>query len=129
EVMRLAWVWLAAISLTAIPVAAASVELSLKRAVQLAISPEGNTRVQLSGEALKQAQSRSLQSRAALLPDLSAAYTEQNLTRNLGALGIHLTSPIPGFQIPQFVGPFTTLDGRVSATQSVFDISAYRRYQ
>ena len=122
--MRLVWLWLAAIPLTAAPV-----ELSLKRAVQLAVSPEGNTRVQLSAEALKQAQSRSLESRAALLPDISGVYTEQNLTRNLAALGIHLTSPIPGFQLPQFVGPFTTLDARVSGTQSVFDISAYRRYQ
>src|SRR5260370_27196637 len=126
--MRLVWLLLAAAPLTA-SLGAAPVELSLKRAVQLAVSPEGNTRVQLSGEALKQAQSKSLQSRASLLPDLSAAYTEQNLTRNLGALGIHLASPFPGFQIPQFVGPFTTLDGRVTATQSVFDISAYRRYQ
>jgi outer membrane protein TolC len=104
-------------------------ELSLKRAVQLAVAPEGNTRVQLSTESLKQAQSRSLESRAALLPDLSAAYTQQNLTRNLAAMGIHISSPFPGFQLPQFVGPFTTLDGRVTATQSVFDISAYRRYQ
>jgi outer membrane protein len=122
--MRLVWVWL-----LGAPLMAAPVELSLKRAVQLAMSPEGNTRVQLIGEALKQAESRRLQSKASLLPDVSAAYTEQNLTRNLGALGIHLASPIPSFQIPQFVGPFTTLDGRVSATQSVFDISAYRRYQ
>ena len=122
--MRLVWVWL-----LGVPLMAAPVELSLKRAVQLAMSPEGNTRVQLIGEALKQAESRRLQSKASLLPDVSAAYTEQNLTRNLGALGIHLASPIPSFQIPQFVGPFTTLDGRVSATQSVFDISTYRRYQ
>jgi outer membrane protein TolC len=122
--MRLVWVCLIGARLMAAPV-----ELSLKRAVQLATSPDGNTRIQLIDEALKQAESRRLQSRAALLPDISAAYTEQNLTRNIAALGVQLTSPFPGFQIPQFVGPFTTLDGRVSATQSVFDISAYRRYQ
>jgi len=126
--MRLVGILLAAAALPA-TLAAAPVELSLKRAVQLAVAPEGNTRVQLSTESLKQAQSRSLESRAALLPDLSAAYTQQNLTRNLAAMGIHISSPFPGFQLPQFVGPFTTLDGRVSATQSVFDISAYRRYQ
>jgi hypothetical protein len=34
--------------------------LSLKRAVQIALSPEGNEQIQLSGEALKQAQSRSV---------------------------------------------------------------------
>ena len=57
--MRWAWALLCAAALTAAPV-----ELSLKRAVQLAVSPEGNTRVQLSAEALKQAESRSAQSRA-----------------------------------------------------------------
>ena len=121
--MRLVWIWL-----LGMPLVAAPVELSLKRAVQLATAPDGNTRVQLTSEALKQAESRRLQSRASLLPDLSAAFTEQNQTRNLGAMGIRIASPIPGFQIPSFVGPFTTLDARVSATQSVFDISAYRRY-
>ena len=122
--MRLAWVVLATVPLTAAPV-----ELSLKRAVQLAVSPEGNARVQLSAEALKQTQSRSSQARAALLPDLSAAFTQQNLTRNLSAQGIQIVAPIPGFQFPRFVGPFNTVDARVSVSQSVFDFSSLRRFQ
>ena len=122
--MRWAWALLCAAALTAAPV-----ELSLKRAVQLAVSPEGNTRVQLSAEALKQAESRSAQSRAALLPDLSAAFTDQNRTSNLGAMGIQISVPIPGFIFPSFVGPFTTMDARISATQSVFDFSSIRRFQ
>ena len=93
--------------LLATPVLAAPLELSWKRAVQLALSPEGSTRVQLSAEALKQAQSRRLQSRAALLPDLSGAFSAQNATRNLAAFGFRLVSPIPGFSIPAFVGPFS----------------------
>src|SRR5262249_20176387 len=109
--------------------AAAPLELSLKRAVKMATSPEGSSRVQLSGEALKQAESRRLQTRAALLPDLSFAANMQNQTRNLAAFGIVFTSPIPGFNIPRFVGPFTTTDARVSATQTIFDFSAFRRYQ
>ena len=122
--MRWAWALLCAAALTAAPV-----ELSLKRAVQLAVSPEGNTRVQLSAEALKQAESRSAQSRAALLPDLSAAFTDENATRNLAAQGIQISVPIPGFIFPSFVGPFTTMDARISATQSVFDFSSIRRFQ
>ena len=122
--MRLAWVLL-----FTLPLAGAPLELSLKRAVQLAISPEGNTRVQLSAEALKQAESRSVQARSALLPDVSGAFIFQNLTRNLAALGIQVTTPIPGFQVPEFVGPFSTMDARVSATQSIFDLSSYRRFQ
>src|SRR6266567_9571277 len=123
--MRLAWVLL----LTAPLAGAQPVSLSLKRAVQLAVSPEGNTRVKLSGEALQQAESRSAQARGALLPDVSAAFTDQNLTRNLAAMGIQISVPIPGFRIPTFVGPFTTMDARVSATQSVFDFSSIRRFQ
>ena len=122
--MRLVWVLLCTAPLVAQPV-----PLSLKRAVELAIAPEGNTRVRLTEEALKQAESRSAQSRAALLPDLSAAFTDQNLTRNLAAQGIQISVPIPGFHFPEFVGPFSTMDARVSASQSVFDFSSIRRFQ
>jgi outer membrane protein TolC len=122
--MRLAW-----LLLCSVPLAAQPVPLSMKRAVQLAVSPEGNTRVQLTAEALKQAESRTGQARAALLPDLSAAFTDQNRTANLGAMGIQISVPIPGFHFPTFVGPFTTMDARVSASQSVFDFSSIRRFQ
>jgi outer membrane protein TolC len=122
--MRLVW-----LLLCTAPLVAAPVELSLKRAVQLAVAPEGNTRVQLSAEALKQAESRSAQAHGALLPDLEGTFTDQSLTRNLAAMGIQITTPIPGFKIPMFVGPFTTMDARVAATQSVFDFSTIRRFQ
>jgi outer membrane protein TolC len=109
--------------------AAQPVPLSLKRAVQLAASPEGNTRMRLATEALKQAESRSVQAHAGLLPDVSGAFVDQDLTRNLAAMGIQVATPIPGFQIPAFVGPFNTMDARFSATQSILDLSTYRRFQ
>ena len=111
------------------PLGAAPIELSLKRAVQMAVSPEGNARMRLSAEALRQAQSRSTQARAALMPDVSANFTDEDLTRNLAAQGIQIAVPIPGFHIPVFVGPFNMMDARVSATQNVFDLSTYRRFQ
>jgi outer membrane protein len=102
----------------------------LKRAVEIAVSPEGNTNIQLTGEALKQAQARSAESRAALLPDLEASVTQQSRTENLAALGLDSVAlPIPGFHFPTFVGPFATFDARATATQSVFDFSSIRRYQ
>jgi len=122
--MRAVCVLLCAVTLSAAPL-----ELSLKRAVQLAVSPDGSARVRLAEESRKQAESRSTQAKAALLPDLSAGFNVQNLTRNLAAMGISVAVPIPGFRFPTFVGPFNTIDARVSATQSVFDISAIRRYQ
>ena len=112
------------------PLAAAPIELSLKRAVQLAASPEGNTRMRLSAEALKQAAiAIGAGARGAAAGCLGELHAMQNLTRNLAALGIQIATPIPGFQIPTFVGPFSTMDARVSATQSVFDLSTYRRFQ
>jgi outer membrane protein TolC len=123
--MKLAWI------LFAVQVASAAgpIQLSLKRAVEVAVSPEGNTSIQLSTEALKQAQSRSAQARAALLPDLEASVAERNQTESLAAMGIKLVVPIPNFQFPTFVGPFTTMDARATATQSVFDFSSIRRFQ
>ena len=90
--MRLAWLLFCMAPLTA-----ATLELSLKRAVQLAASPEGNTQMRLSAEALKRAESRSAQAHAALMPDISGAISEQNMTRNLAAVGIQIDTPIPGW--------------------------------
>ncbi len=104
-------------------------QLTLKRAVEIAISPEGSARIQLAGEAVKQAQSRSAEARGALLPNIDAAVSEQSMTRNLAALGVTFVSPIPGFTFPTFVGPFNVFDARASLTQSVFDFSTIRRYQ
>ena len=107
----------------------APLAMSMKRAVEIATSPEGSTTIQLAGQALQQAQSRAAQARAALLPDVEAAFVGQNLTRNLAALGIHVVVPFPGFQFPTFVGPFTTIDARASVSQSVFDFSSIRKLQ
>jgi outer membrane protein len=103
------------------------VRLSLKRAVELATSQEGSAKIQLSGEALRQAQSRSTQSRAALLPDLSAAFSEQSRTMNLASMG--LSFRIPGFSLPAIAGPFTVVDARVSGSQTIFDFASLRRFQ
>jgi outer membrane protein len=106
--------------------------LSLKRAVQIAIAPEGNAQIQLSGESLKQAEARSDQARAALLPDISSALSYTDQTRNLRAFGLGFNiQAIPGYSysFPSLVGPFAVIDARISGSQSVFDISSIRRLQ
>jgi outer membrane protein len=125
--MRCCWLYL--LAMAPLASAASPLQLSLKRAVEIATSPEGNTRIQLSGEALKQAQARSAEARAALLPDVEAAFSDQNATRNLAAQGITVTVPIPGFHFPTFVGPFSTMDARLTGSQSVFDFASIRRFQ
>jgi outer membrane protein TolC len=109
----------------------APLELSLHRAIEMATSPEGNTNVQLSGEALKQAETKQAQARSALLPDLEGAMNVRSQTQNLAAMGLGegFAIPIPGFHLPTFVGPFTTMDARLSASQTLFDYSSFRRYQ
>jgi outer membrane protein TolC len=44
--------------------------LSLKRAVEIALTPEGSARVALAQESIQQAESRVTQARAAFLPTL-----------------------------------------------------------
>ena len=108
---------------------AASVELSLKRAIDIALAPEGSVRIRLVEEARRQAEARSAQARSALLPNLSGAVGEQNVVRNIAALGIRFQSPFPQFQIPETVGPYDVFDVRASVTQSILDVSSIRRFQ
>jgi len=97
--MRLAWILLLAAqpaAMAADDAARAPLSLSLKRAVEIATSAEGNANIQLSAEALKQAQARANENRAALLPDVESSVTYENRTANLAAMGIKFALP-PGF--------------------------------
>ena len=131
--MKFAWMLLVAVAWSGMAADGdgerGPLQLSLKRAVEIAIRPEGNSNIQLSGEALKQAQMRSAEARAALLPDFEASLGERSATTNLGAMGISVVVPIPGFHFPTFVGPYTTMDARITGSQSVFDFSSIRRFQ
>src|SRR5208282_6435141 len=66
--------------------------LSLKRAVEIATSPEGNTYIQLSDESVKQAKSRSAEARSAFLPDIEAQAEQTTAMRSLAALGLDLAA-------------------------------------
>ena len=126
--------------------------LSLKRAVEIATSPEGNTYIQLSEESLKQSKSRSAEARSALLPDIEAVADQTVAMKSLAALGLdlatnqtlvgaenNLTGPLATTEkdllndiikdIPRVVGPFNSVDVRAKLTQMVFDFSSFRRYQ
>ncbi|HEY3442870.1 MAG TPA: TolC family protein [Paludibaculum sp.] len=104
--------------------------LSLNKAVEIATSPDGATRLRLANELVRQADARRLQSRAALLPNVDGAYTFRSFTNNLQTFGIQLPQ-VPGFafSLPSLVGPLNVNDARATATQSLFDLAAIRRYQ
>jgi outer membrane protein TolC len=115
--------------IASIPKDSSRLRLDLKEAVSLALAPDGNTRIRLAQELVRHAEARSAQARSALLPNLDAAMSAQSQTRNLAAFGIRIKVPIPGVEIPEFVGPFTTTDMRAQVTQSIFDLSSIRRAQ
>ncbi|HVN06555.1 MAG TPA: TolC family protein [Bryobacteraceae bacterium] len=130
----------------------APLQLTLQRAVELAISPEGNTYIQLADENLRQAKSRSAEARSAFLPDIEAQAQQTAIMRSLAALGLDLATSqtltqaetgltgilapeekalLDGIihDIPRVVGPFNSVDVRTRVAQSVFDFSNIRRYQ
>ena len=126
--------------------------LTLKRAVELAVSPEGNTYIQLSDENVRQAKARSAEARSAFLPDIEAQAGEETAMKSLAALGLDLAtdqtllgaengltgtfapierSLLNGIikDIPRVVGPFTSVDVRARATEDLLDVANIRRYQ
>jgi outer membrane protein len=126
--------------------------LSLKRAVEIATSPEGNTYVQLSDENVKQAKYRSEEARAAFLPDIEAQAEQTAAMKSLAAIGLDLATSqdllnaeknLPANlalvadpllndiirYIPRVVGPFNSVDVRAKVTWDAVDFSSIRRYQ
>jgi outer membrane protein len=103
--------------------------ITLKRAVELALSPEGNAHIQLSRELVRQAKSRAVQARAALLPDLEGSFGYESETRNLATMGLDQIQLPFQIRIPRMVGPFNLMDARTTVVQSVFDMSSIRRLQ
>ena len=108
--------------------AQATLPLSLKRAVEIALTPEGSPRVALARETIKQADTQVRQARAAFLPTLDGTIQDKNETVNLQTFGLNFQLP-SGFQLPSLVGPFSVFDARASVQQSVFSFSDIRRYQ
>jgi outer membrane protein TolC len=106
---------------------------------QTAVAPPGLTLAQAIDQALRNnlqtnlARERTNESRAqrgiglsALLPNVSGAAYQMNLTENLAAQGL-TSSTFPG--IPAFIGPFNRFDARFEMVQSLFNLASIRRYQ
>jgi outer membrane protein len=113
---------------TAVEAQSEPVVLSLKQAIQIALSPEGNALLAMAEQSVRLAEAQSAQARAGLRPDVEAGVSGQNQQLNLAALGfesIHI--PVPGFNFPNSVGPFNTFDARVRVRQNLVDVSARRR--
>jgi outer membrane protein len=107
-----------------IPAAAlgqATVQLSFKDAVALAIGSA--PAVTLAGFRAADARARLRETRAPLLPDLSASGSWVNQTLNSAAFGIQLPSGAGSDRI----GPFDVYDARLHVTQTVLDLARVAR--
>lgn len=118
--------------LVAIPLAAQqqplALDLSLKQAIDIALAPDGAARLRLVREAAEQARQRERQALAPLLPQVDGSYTFRSFTNNLAAFGFQLPEGLP-IQVPPFIGPIDVQDVRATASQSIFDLAAIRRWQ
>ena len=104
--------------------------LSLSKAVEIATSQDGAARLRLANELVRQADARRLQVRSALLPNVDGAYTFRSFTNNIQTFGISFPQlNALGFSLPPLIGPLDVNDLRATATQSIFDLAAIRRYQ
>src|SRR5437016_2554336 len=104
------------------PAAGGPLRLSFADAVRVASSEA--PAVALAGLRTDEADARVGQARSALLPSLAVGGVWANRTFNSQSLGI----PFPaGLPIPNPVPPFNDYDGRVSASQTLFDWSSVAR--
>jgi len=103
------------------------VPLSLRQAVEIALSPDGNAALRLARESELMVQAQSRQSRAALLPTFTGSIHEQNQLVNVAALGVQVQ--VAGIPVVLSNDPFSTFDARISAQQVIFDWGAVRSTQ
>jgi outer membrane protein len=96
----------------------------LSQAVELAL--KNNLQTRLAAEREAQSRGELSLSLSALLPNLSGAAYQMNLTANLAALGLPI-GKIPGF--PVLAGPYSRFDARFQLVQNVFDLASIRRHQ
>jgi outer membrane protein len=101
--------------------------LSLKRAVDIALTPEGSARVALAEQSIRVSETRVSQARASFLPTVDGSVTERSQTVNLRTFGFNFD--FPGFAFPAVVGPFSVFDARASAQTTVLDFTTIRKYR
>ena len=99
-------------------------ELTLAQAIDQAL--QHNLQTRTAEESIAESRAQMGSARSALLPNVSGAAYQMNVTENLASLGLTSTN-FPG--VPSFIGPYNRFDARVEAVQALFDLPSFRRYQ
>ena len=102
-------------------------QLTLKRAVDIALTPEGSARVALAEQSIRVSETHVDQARSAFFPTVDGSVNERSQTVNLHTFGFNFD--FPGFSIPSVVGPFSIFDARASAQMPVLDFTTIRKYR
>ena len=87
-------------------------QLTLKRAVDIALTPEGSARVALAEQSVRVSETQVSQTRSAFFPNIDGTVNERSQTINLHSYGFNFN--FPGFSIPSIVGPFNIFAARAS---------------
>src|SRR3989442_13121850 len=119
--------WLVAVpSLLAAQQPATPTALRLSFADAVRVASGQATPVELATLRTTEADARVRQARSALLPSLAISGAGVNRTFNSKSLGISFPTPPGQPGLPELIGPFDNYDGRVRATQTLFDLSSFR---
>ena len=105
------------------PPQAATLELTLERAIELALAPNGNIGVQLADQSIEQAENLHRQAQAVRRPVIESYVSERNIALNLEAIGVQFEGGDESMplMLPRRVGPFNTLDVRAAARYNLVD--------
>src|SRR5437899_9845649 len=122
----LAWL-VAAPCLLAAQQPATTTPLRLSFADAVRVASGQATPVELATLRTTEADARVRQARSALLPSLAISGAWVNRTFNSKSLGISFPTPPGQPGLPELIGPFDNYDGRVRATQTLFDWSSVKR--
>src|SRR5437879_6227369 len=122
----LAWL-VAAPCLLAAQQPATTTPLRLSFADAVRVASGQATPVELATLRTTEADARVRQARSALLPPLAISGAWVNRTFNSKSLGISFPTPPGQPGLPELIGPFDNYDGRVRATQTLFDWSSVGR--
>ena len=120
---------IAAAALAAIPAGAepprpqtGSLQLTLERAIEITLSPQGNVGLRSAAESIQQAEALRGQARAVRRPVVESYVSERNMALNLEAVGIQPEGEeSAALMLPRRVGPFNTLDVRFVARYNLID--------
>jgi outer membrane protein len=102
-----------------------TVRLSFAEAVRRAAAEA--PAVALAGTRTDAAQARVQETRAALLPGISASGSWLNRTFNVHSLGIEIPTAPGQAPLPDLIGPYNTWDTRVQVQQALVDLSGFAR--